>query len=260
MSERELEKAALRGEPSYVWRAGQERRLEMILQAADIRASGRVLDNGCGVGLYLKRLSKGTDQAFGTELDFERAKNAAEQGLKITSSAAENLPFPENHFDLILSHEVLEHVEDDRRALEEMVRTLRRPEAVTGKPGGCLILFLPNRGYPFETHGIFLRGKYHFGNMPLINYLPRFFRDRLAPHVRVYTARDLQDLIQDLPLQIAHRTTIFGAYDNIIARWPTIGRLLRTILQALEHTHLRIFGLSHFWVLERTEEGSQSAH
>ena len=37
MSERDLEKAALRGEPSYVWRAGQERRLEMILAAAGER-------------------------------------------------------------------------------------------------------------------------------------------------------------------------------------------------------------------------------
>jgi len=30
---RDLEKAALCGEPSYVWRAGQQRRLEMILAA-----------------------------------------------------------------------------------------------------------------------------------------------------------------------------------------------------------------------------------
>ncbi|HBX70020.1 MAG TPA: class I SAM-dependent methyltransferase, partial [Chloroflexi bacterium] len=43
MNERDLEKAALRGEPSYVWRAGQERRLEMILRAAGERARGRVL-------------------------------------------------------------------------------------------------------------------------------------------------------------------------------------------------------------------------
>ncbi len=50
VGERDLAKAALRGEPSYVWRAGQERRLEMILAAAGERAAGRVLDDGCGVG------------------------------------------------------------------------------------------------------------------------------------------------------------------------------------------------------------------
>ena len=54
MNERDLEKAALRGEPSYVWRAGQERRLQMILDAAGERSHGRVLENGCGVGMYVE--------------------------------------------------------------------------------------------------------------------------------------------------------------------------------------------------------------
>jgi SAM-dependent methyltransferase len=225
----------------------------MILLAAGDLASGRILDNGCGVGLYLKHLADDSNLVFGAELDFERALEAAKQGLKITGSAAENLPFPKDHFDLILSHEVLEHVQDDRRALEEMVRTLRPSEAATGKPGGRIILFLPNRGYPFETHGMYWRGEYRFGNFPLINYLPNFLRNRFAPHVRVYSARDLKSLIQGLPLKVVDRTIIFGAYDNIIARWPTFGRFLRRILHALEHTPFRIFGLSHFWVLEKTK-------
>ena len=253
MTDSQLEKAALRGEPSYVWRAGQRRRLEMVLHAVGDRAAGRILDNGCGVGIYLKHLSEGADQAFGAELDFERAKDASKQSLMVTCSAAENLPYPSDCFDLILSHEVLEHVDDDRVSLEEMTRTLRHPNSKTGKPGGRLILFLPNRGYPFETHGIYWRGKYRFGNIPLINYLPNILRDRLAPHVRIYSKRDLKRLIKGLPLRIVYRTIIFGAYDNIIARWLSLGRILRGTLQALERTPLRILGLSHFWVLERTE-------
>ena len=43
MNQRDLEKAALRGEPSYVWRAGQERRLQMILDTAGERVHGRVI-------------------------------------------------------------------------------------------------------------------------------------------------------------------------------------------------------------------------
>jgi cyclopropane fatty-acyl-phospholipid synthase-like methyltransferase len=52
-----LEKAALRGEPSYVWRAGQERRLQMILRSAEARAQGRILENGCGIGMYVEHLA-----------------------------------------------------------------------------------------------------------------------------------------------------------------------------------------------------------
>jgi len=43
-----------------------------------------------------------------------------------------------------------------------------------------------------------------------------------------------------------------GAYDNVIARRPRLGNLLRSILQTLEHTPLQVLGLSHFWVVEKT--------
>ena len=247
---RDLRKAALRGEPSYIWRAGQERRLRMIQQAAGPCVSGWVLDNGCGVGAYLKRLAQGATRAFGMEYDMERAVKAARQ-LQVVCAAGENLPYPSDTFDLVLSHEVLEHVRDDRAAVQEIVRVLRRPNPTTGQPGGRLVLFVPNRGYPFETHGIYWRDHYYFGNFPLVNYLPDGLRNRLAPHVRAYLTRDLERLLDGLPVQVTLRTVVFGGYDNVIASWPTFGRAIRAILHFLERTPLRAFGLSHFWVAEK---------
>jgi SAM-dependent methyltransferase len=260
-------KAAERGEPSYVWRAGQDRRLRLIHAAAGDRMTGRILDNGCGIGLYLAHLAAGAHVACGLEFDLPRATSAFERVNKnkpnaaisdpgtravVVCGAGEHLPFPDGAFDLILSHEVLEHVRDDRRALEEMCRVLQPPDPQGGKSGGRIILFVPNRGYPFETHGFYWRGKYHFGNIPLINYLPRRWRDRLAPHVRAYRRADLDRLFKGLPVRLIERRIIFGAYDNIIARSPWLGRRLRSALQALEHTPLSILGLSHLWVAERT--------
>jgi SAM-dependent methyltransferase len=243
LSDRDLTKAALRGEPSYVWRAGQERRLGMILRAAGDRVRGRILENGCGVGMYVQHLQPSGGQVFGLEYDFERLQEARKRSDLLTCAAGEELPYPAGSFDLVLSHEVLEHVRNDRAAVGEIVRVL--------KPGGRLALFVPNRGYPFETHGVFWRGKYHFGNIPLVNYLPRRWRDRLAPHVRVYLQKDLEKLFADLPICILECTIVFGAYDNLIARFGPLGKLLRGLLQALERTPLKIFGLSHFWVLEK---------
>jgi SAM-dependent methyltransferase len=241
--QRNLEKAALCGEPSYVWREGQQRRLQMILDAAGERARGCVLENGCGVGMYVERLAGIAEHVFGLEYDFERAVEARARSELILCAAGEGLPFPDDTFDLILSHEVLEHVRDDSMAVREMYRAL--------KPNGRMVIFVPNRGYPFETHGIYWRGSYRFGNIPLVNYLPRRWRDRLAPHVRVYSRRDLEALFAGLPGQVIEQTVIFGAYDNIIARWPAAGRVLRRFLQTLEHSGLRILGLSHFWVVEK---------
>lgn len=240
---RDLSKAALRGEPSYVWRAGQERRLDMILRAAGARAQGRVLENGCGVGMYVEKLSALGGTVLGLEFDFDRARQAHVRSPHIINGAGEALPLPSSTADLILSHEVIEHVQDDRAAVREMIRVLR--------PGGRILLFCPNRGYPFETHGIYWRGQYKFGNIPLVNYLPRRWRDQLAPHVRVYSRRDLENLFEGLPVRFIERTVIFGAYDNLIARFGAFGKFLRGALQFLEKTPLRALGLSHFWVVEK---------
>jgi SAM-dependent methyltransferase len=245
---RDLAKAALCGEPSYVWREGQERRLKLILAAAGEQASGTVLENGCGVGTYVDRLASQAEKIFGLEYDLSRAMEARQKNLphknaSILCAAGEALPFPDQSISFILSHEVLEHVEDDLQAVEEMARTL--------KPLGRMVVFVPNRGYPFETHGIYWKGEYRFGNIPLVNYLPRRLRNRFAPHVRVYTSRDLQSLFNGLSVRVVQKRILFGAYDNVIARWPQAGRILRSFLQFLEQTPLKFFGLSHFWVIEK---------
>ena len=243
MTERNLDKAALRGEPSYVWRDGQRRRLEMIVRAAGERINGKILENGCGVGMYVEHLAPLGGQVIGLEYDFERAQEAGHNSPSITNAAGEFIPFSSGTFDLVLSHEVIEHVQNDRAAICEMMRVL--------KPGGRAVIFSPNRGYPFETHGVYWYGKYHFGNKLFVNYLPRFLRDRLAPHVRVYSQRDMQKLFEGMSVRFIERTIIFGAYDNIIARFGSFGKILRVILQFLEKTPLKVFGLSHFWVVEK---------
>jgi SAM-dependent methyltransferase len=243
MSQRNLEKAALRGEPSYVWRAGQQRRLEMIVRAAGERIKGCILEDGCGIGMYVEHLSEYGGTVIGLEYDFERVAEARKNSPHIVNAAGESVPLPSSTFDLILSHEVLEHVQDDRAAIREMIRVLR--------PSGRIVLFVPNRGYPFETHGMYWKGKYHFGNKLFVNYLPRALRNKLAPHVRVYSKGDLQKLFEGLPVKFIERTIIFGAYDNIIARFGSLGKILRSVLQFLERTPLKVFGLSHFWVVEK---------
>jgi SAM-dependent methyltransferase len=243
MTERDMQKAALRGEPSYVWRAGQQRRLDMIARAAGDRISGLVLENGCGVGMYVKKLTDLGSHVVGLEYDFERTVEARFNSDKIINAAGEFIPLPSSIFDLILSHEVIEHVQDDRAAICEMIRVL--------KPGGRIVIFCPNRGYPYETHGIFWKGEYYFGNKLFVNYLPRTLRDKLAPHVRVYSTSDMQKLFDGHNVKFIERTIIFGAYDNIISRFGVLGKFLRAVLQFLESTPLKGLGLSHFWIVEK---------
>ena len=235
------DKAALRGEPGYVWRSGQERRLRMIQQWVDL--SGRVLDDGCGLGTYLRAFAPFSQARFGLEVEHERAVQAAAFADGVVQGVGEWLPFPDAAFDFVFSNEVIEHVQDDARYLAEMVRVTRG--------GGRLLIFCPNRWYPVEQHGIFWRGAYHFGNIPLVNYLPNPLRRRLAPHVRAYTAHGLRRLVQPLPVRVVHHTRIFGGYDNIERRFPRWGRWLKSALYAAEKTPLQWLGISHLLVLEK---------
>jgi len=236
------DRRATRGEPSYVWRAGQERRFRQVRHWAPLE--GRcVLDVGCGVGMYTAAFLRETPCVFGVEIERERALEARERAAGVVEAPGEHLPFPSDAFDVVFSHEVLEHVADDRACVAEMVRVIR--------PGGRIVVFVPNRLYLFETHGVFWRGRYHFGNAPLVNWLPTPLRNYLAPHVRAYTAAGLRRLFDGLPVRVVHHTQVFPGYDNIVARAPALGKGLRAVTYALERTPLRAFGLSHLLVMER---------
>lgn len=242
-----FDKAAERGVPSLVWRAGQNRRLAMIQAAAGscLTAASRVLIDGCGLGMYVRALRQITPFVVGLDIEPAHVAQSHQHSPLVNVAMGECLPYPASFFDLILSHEVIEHVQDDALTIAEMVRVL--------KPGGRAVVFCPNRLYPFETHGHYWRGQYHFGNTPLINYLPDRIRNKLAPHVRAYTTGQLRNLVAGLPVKIVLHTQIYPGYDNIAARRPVLGRLLRGITYTLEQTPLRALGLSHLLVFEKIE-------
>ncbi len=238
------DRAASRGRPSYVWGFGQERRLELVRRQITFEGDV-VLDIGCGIGTYMTRFRELGADVAGLDVDLQRVRQARESGQNVAVGTAERLPFETASFDVVLLNEVLEHVADDRLAIREVARVLA--------PGGQAVVFVPNRWWPFETHGIVWRGRYRFGNIPLVNYLPDPLRNRLAPHVRVYTTSALRRLLEGLPLRCTLHTQVFPGYDKLVWKRPRIGELVRRGSYFLEHTPLRKLGLSHLMIVERLD-------
>src|SRR6266508_709470 len=153
--------AAVLGEPSYVWRSGQERRLDLIRRYVPLEDRW-ILDVGCGIGTYVKRFRDFSPHVYGIDVS---AKRLAESTMpNLVAAAGEALPFRDGTFDVLVFNEVIEHVRDDRQTIEDALRVLRAK--------GHIVIYAPNRLYPFETHGIYVRDRYRFGNIPLVNYLP----------------------------------------------------------------------------------------
>jgi SAM-dependent methyltransferase len=242
-SDERVSKASIEcGRPSYSWRFGQDRRLEMVRRFVDLDGA-RILDIGCGIGTYVKRFRQYTDDVHGIEVEPERVEEASRELPNIVCAVGEALPYPDDHFDLVFSNEVIEHVADDRKTTQEAVRVTR--------PGGHIVFFAPNRLWPFETHGAYFGKRYVFGNIPLVNWFPDPIRDRLAPHVRVYTRRGIHRLFRGLPVDIVHHQAIYPGFDNLAARHQRVGGALRSGLYAAERTRLNAFGLSHFIVVRK---------
>ena len=234
-----------RGRPSYSWRYGQDRRLEMVRRFVDLEGA-TILDVGCGIGTYVRRFRRYSEEVHGIEVEPERVAEASAELPNIVVGVGERLPYPDDHFDLVFSNEVIEHVDDDRATAAEMVRVT--------KPGGAIVAFAPNRLYPFETHGAYFGARYVFGNIPFINWLPDPLRDRFAPHVRAYTQRGIRRLFAGQPVRLIHHRVIYPGFDNISARRPVLARFLRRALHVAEHTPLHVFGLSHFIVLRKKRQ------
>jgi SAM-dependent methyltransferase len=102
-----------------------------------------VLEVGCGAGVDLARFAKGGAEVTGVDLaasaiDLARA-NFEQQGLKglLQVADGECLPFPDNSFDLVYAHGVVQYTADPQRLVEECRRVL--------KPGGEAVFQVYNR-------------------------------------------------------------------------------------------------------------------
>lgn len=233
------------GHPSYCWRFGQDRRLALICQYVDLRDK-RILDIGAGIGMYTRKFRQFSKAVYGVDVDLDKMTEARESVPNVGVAASERLPFPDDCFDVTFLHEVIEHVEDDRRTIQEAWRVT--------KPGGQIIIYAPNRLYFFETHGVYLGKKYIFGVIPLVNYLPGILRNKLVPHARAYRSGGLRALFAGLSTREVVHTQVYPGFDKIARGNAFLASLLRRVTYFFETTPLRTFGLSHFLVMTKVAE------
>lgn len=145
--------------------------------ASDPRWTFRtVLDVGCGANLsYAAHLSANGKLVVGVDFTWPFLAVARGHGRDlVVQGDATRLPFPDGSFDAVVCSETLEHIPDDRSAVDEIRRVLR--------PGGLLFLTVPN----YLNAARVLAG---------LRRTPGY-RNLQVGHLREYSRRQVDDLLK----------------------------------------------------------------
>lgn len=97
---------------------------------------GRLLDVGCGSGIWLREMRQLGWQVEGVDFDPCAVKVAARAGLRVRLGSLEEQNYPAASFDVVTMNHSIEHVPDPLKTIKECARIL--------KPGGQIALGTPN--------------------------------------------------------------------------------------------------------------------
>lgn len=208
-----------------------KRRIIAMLSYLDIKDEDFILDMGCGEGFYDMIFEKIYNCKV-TAVDFDpEIMNMAKKWLKDSNNIKFeigdicNLRFKKNTFDKIICTEVIEHIEDDKKAVSELFRVL--------KPGGILAATVPNSNYPFMWDPLNkIREGLGLGHFSGLN---GFFGGIWAyDHKRLYSPRSFRSLLEDAGFQVnkVEVLTHFGVPFNHLVLY--VGKNLYTKLPVPE--------------------------
>lgn len=114
---------------------GFRMRARIILsEAKSTNKKERILDAGCGYGLYALSLAELGYHVDAIDLDTERVNVLSEMIAEYAplkdmlvphAGSLTSLPFPTGSYETIICSEVIEHIKDDRQAVRELARVLK---------------------------------------------------------------------------------------------------------------------------------------
>ncbi len=232
----------------------------------------QVLEVGCGLGTDAVQFARAGAQYTGIDLtprSIEMVRHRfIMQGLtgEFQVADAENLPFDDNHFDLVYSHGVLHHTPDTQKAINELHRVL--------KPGGrAMVMLYHKRSYNYYGNIMFFRRggamllRYPWGPRLVhritgeeLSALQRLQRDMLKDPGKFFSSEEFLNQNTDgagNPLAKVYTRkegrALFSRYKSSRAtvrflnkRWlPLIGRFMPRFIEA---PLARMWGW-HLWII-----------
>ncbi|MDA2935960.1 class I SAM-dependent methyltransferase [Patescibacteria group bacterium AH-259-L05] len=131
-------------EQFYWWHVGRRKILSSLLRRFLKNNENQILEIGCGTGGNLEVLSR-WGKVTGLDISEEALNFCRKRGFNnLILSTAERINVSDKTFDLVVAMDVLEHIENDKKAIKETWRIL--------KPGGYFLATVPAYQFLWSEH------------------------------------------------------------------------------------------------------------
>lgn len=109
---------------------------ELLDQLEPYRKTNKILDIGCGIGYFLEEAKKRNWEVYGTELSEKSVEVCIQKGINVKEGVLNPVNYELEMFDVIMSFEVIEHINNPTSELKNMYSILRK--------GGLVYITTPN--------------------------------------------------------------------------------------------------------------------
>jgi ubiquinone/menaquinone biosynthesis C-methylase UbiE len=195
----------------------RSRMVEALLGEAvkNLEPGYRFLDVGCGSGWYVKKME--TKNKYGLDISKKILLDAKkyDKNAKFVYGNAEKLPFKEETFDLVLSSEVIEHLDNYNEGISEVYRVLKK--------GGYAVFTTPNF-FSFLESCFFFISLLNGRTYEHKHFLPSYFFRKLEKEgfkiLRKETSCYLSYPFRHCPIDQNKMARFFDKFDNAMKRVP----------------------------------------
>jgi ubiquinone/menaquinone biosynthesis C-methylase UbiE len=157
-------------EHDHFWFVAKRKFISIVLDKY-LPQGGRMLDVGCGTGAVMEFL-KSRGEIEGVDMSEEALKYCRAKGLNVRQGLADKIDYPDETFDVVLALDVLEHLENDEAAINEIHRIL--------KTGGIFIATVPAHKFLWSYHDEYLHHKRRYAKKEFEDLLGKQFKVSLV--------------------------------------------------------------------------------
>jgi 2-polyprenyl-6-hydroxyphenyl methylase/3-demethylubiquinone-9 3-methyltransferase len=175
-----------------------ENQVNAVKRHLDIKDK-RVLDIGCGGGLFLSKMKEQGAKCIGIELSDSRAYYAqTKHGLDITKRPIEDSYWESfmNTFDVVTLWDVIEHVNYPLATLQHAVKVL--------KPNGILLIDTPCRDAFYHRFGEFT---YKISGGRFATFLNAMYSSKPFGHKQIFSLNEMKRLFESVGLEVLELET-----------------------------------------------------